>query len=62
MARLTDDLLDVMADLGAGGSAVDFMGEFAFALPVTVICELIGVPGQFACGISPAGPSADVDA
>jgi cytochrome P450 len=40
----TDVLLDKIADLGAGGAPVDFMDEFAFALPVTVICELIGVP------------------
>lgn len=39
----TDALLDKIADLGAGGAPVDFMDEFAFALPVTVICELIGV-------------------
>ncbi|HEY3903385.1 MAG TPA: cytochrome P450 [Streptosporangiaceae bacterium] len=40
----TDALLDQIADLGAGAAPVDFMEEFAFALPVTVICELIGVP------------------
>lgn len=40
----TDALLDKIADLGAGGTPVDFMDEFAFALPVSVICELIGVP------------------
>jgi cytochrome P450 len=40
----TDALLDKIADLGAAGAPVDFMEEFAFALPVTVICELIGVP------------------
>jgi len=50
---LTDALLDVMADLGAGGAPVDFMREFAFALPVTVICELIGVPEQHREGFRP---------
>jgi len=44
VVRLTDGLLDAIADEGADGSAVDFMQQFAFALPVTVICELIGVP------------------
>ena len=44
VARLTDALLDAMANQGADGSAIDFMREFAFALPVAVICELIGVP------------------
>jgi cytochrome P450 len=42
IAALTDELLDSMADKGADGSAVDFMREFAFALPVAVICELVG--------------------
>ena len=37
-------LLDSMAESGADGRAVDFMDEFAFRLPVSVICELLGVP------------------
>jgi len=41
VVRLTEELLDGLA--GHGGE-VDFMQEFAFTLPVTVICELIGVP------------------
>jgi cytochrome P450 len=44
VVKLTDALLDAMADMGDDGEVVDFMTEFAFALPVTVICELIGVP------------------
>jgi cytochrome P450 len=39
-----DALLDRLADAGADGRAVDFMDHFAFQLPVTVICELLGVP------------------
>ncbi|MFI9272539.1 cytochrome P450 [Kitasatospora sp. NPDC052896] len=39
-------LLDEMAELGAGGEPVDFLDTFAFRLPVTVICELLGVPEQ----------------
>jgi cytochrome P450 len=39
-----DALLDRLAEAGAGGQAVDFMDHFAFQLPVTVICELLGVP------------------
>lgn len=46
VVRLTDGLLDAIADQGADGSSVDFMQQFAFALPVTVICELIGVPAS----------------
>jgi len=42
--KMADDLLDAMADRGADGSAVEFMHDFAYLLPVTVICELIGIP------------------
>src|SRR5713226_1925214 len=41
---MADKLLDAMADAGADGSAVEFMHDFAYLLPVTVICELIGIP------------------
>ncbi len=41
---MADDLLDAMADRGADGSVVEFMHDFAYLLPVTVICELIGIP------------------
>jgi cytochrome P450 len=41
---MADRLLDAMADAGADGSAVEFMHDFAYLLPVTVICELIGIP------------------
>ncbi|MDR2985608.1 MAG: cytochrome P450 [Nocardiopsaceae bacterium] len=41
---MADELLEDMADRGADGSAVEFMQEFAYLLPVTVICELIGIP------------------
>jgi cytochrome P450 len=44
ITRMADELLDVMADRGADGSAVEFMHDFAYLLPVTVICELIGIP------------------
>ncbi|MBL7620249.1 cytochrome P450 [Frankia sp. AgB1.8] len=38
-----DQLLDGLADT-ATGTPIDFMAEFAFQLPVSVICELLGVP------------------
>src|SRR5215467_10997678 len=41
---MADKLLDAMADAGADGSTVEFMHDFAYLLPVTVICELIGIP------------------
>jgi cytochrome P450 len=39
-------LLDDMAAEGADGAPVDFMDRFAFRLPVSVICELLGVPAE----------------
>jgi cytochrome P450 len=51
--KLTDDLLDAMADRGADGSPVEFMHDFAFLLPVTVICELIGIPESDREGFRP---------
>jgi cytochrome P450 len=39
-----DSLLDRLAAAGARGRPVDFMAEVAYQLPVTVICELLGVP------------------
>jgi cytochrome P450 len=44
ITSMADDLLDAMADRGAGSSVVEFMHDFAYLLPVTVICELIGIP------------------
>jgi len=40
---ITDRLLDQTAELGADGTPVDLMAEFAFRLPVGVISELLGV-------------------
>ncbi|WUH90959.1 cytochrome P450 [Streptomyces sp. NBC_00433] len=47
IAAAVDALLDRLAETGARGAdggTVDFMAEFAFPLPVTVICEMLGVP------------------
>jgi cytochrome P450 len=42
---VTASLLDAMADrVQAGTAEVDLIEAFAFPLPVTVICELLGVP------------------
>jgi cytochrome P450 len=46
IVRLTDQLLDRLADLGTGGRSVDFMAEFALPLPSDVIGELLGVPEE----------------
>jgi cytochrome P450 len=40
---ITDDLLDDIARQGAD-SRIDLVATFAFPLPFTVICELLGVP------------------
>lgn len=46
IVRITEALLDRMAELGAGGEPVDLMAEFALPLPSNVIGELLGVPEQ----------------
>ncbi|MER7665045.1 cytochrome P450 [Streptomyces sp. NPDC096193] len=42
--QITDDLLDAM--LATGERRADLVASFAFPLPMTVICELLGVPGM----------------
>ncbi|MGW0575722.1 cytochrome P450 [Streptomyces sp. NPDC002920] len=37
-------LADYLAHLGSSGEAVDFMDEFAYPMPIRVICALLGVP------------------
>ena len=53
VARMADDLLDAMADRGADGGVVEFMHDFAYLLPITVICELIGIPEEDREGFRP---------
>jgi cytochrome P450 len=43
--RIVDDLLDGIAAAGPD-ARVDFVASFAFPLPFTVICELLGVPEE----------------
>jgi cytochrome P450 len=40
--QITDELLDAMA----GAAQVNLIDSFAYPLPITVICELLGVPAQ----------------
>ncbi|MFL6145684.1 MAG: cytochrome P450 [Labedaea sp.] len=44
--RIINARLDRLAELGADGSPVDFMSEFALPIPSDVIGELLGVPEQ----------------
>jgi cytochrome P450 len=44
IVRVTERLLDRLAELGAGGEPVDFMASFALPAPSDVIAEMIGVP------------------
>jgi cytochrome P450 len=53
IADMTSRLLDNMAERGASGGAVEFMHDFAFLLPVTVICELMGIPEEDREGFRP---------
>jgi cytochrome P450 len=46
IAVTVEKLLDAMALEGVDGAPVDFMERFAYSLPVSVICELLGVPAQ----------------
>jgi cytochrome P450 len=42
--KLVDGLLDDIAAKGADGAIVDLMDTFCAPLPITVICDLVGVP------------------
>ncbi|MEV6816391.1 cytochrome P450 [Micromonospora sp. NPDC051296] len=44
VAGQAEELIDTMAAAGRDGTPVDFMAEFAYPLPVGVICALLGVP------------------
>ncbi|WP_063050118.1 cytochrome P450 family protein [Nocardia arthritidis] len=43
VVAIAEDLLDAM-DRTVGAGPVDLLAEYAFPLPITVICELLGVP------------------
>jgi cytochrome P450 len=42
--QIADELLDRLAEHGSG--PVDLVAEYAYPLPITVICELLGVPQE----------------
>jgi cytochrome P450 len=41
--KVTADLLDKLEELGGDGTTVDLVQAFCYPLPVTVICELVGI-------------------
>jgi len=45
VTAITEGLLDDLSGQGARSEA-DLLGSFAFPLPITVICELLGVPAS----------------
>lgn len=42
--QVADHLLDSLAERASAGQALDFMEDFAVQLPLTVMCDLLGVP------------------
>nr|AXL06039.1 cytochrome P450 [uncultured bacterium] len=44
--ELTANLLDELAEMGGDGTPIDLVETFCYPLPVTVICELVGVDEQ----------------
>jgi cytochrome P450 len=44
IVRVVDRMLDRMAEVGAGGGEVDFVADFAYAVPALVMAEFIGLP------------------
>ena len=46
VAAVTAELLDALEAEGADGRAVDLRAGLAHALPMRMICELLGVPGE----------------
>lgn len=41
--EITESLLDQLAEAGRDGTPVDLVEAFCYPLPVTVICELVGI-------------------
>ncbi|MCW7944011.1 cytochrome P450 [Streptomyces hygroscopicus] len=44
IAGITDELLDSLELRARNGQAVDLIKDFAFPVPIAVICELLGIP------------------
>jgi cytochrome P450 len=44
--QIADELLDELEHTVAAGQSIDLLSRYAFPLPMTVICELVGVPEQ----------------
>ncbi len=48
--RATAELIDALAVKAAAGAPVDLRAEFAYPLPVRIICDLFGVPEDMRAG------------
>ncbi|MFC3501924.1 cytochrome P450 [Micromonospora krabiensis] len=46
VAAQAEELVDAMVERGRRGEPVDFLADFAYPLPVGVICALLGVPPE----------------
>ena len=46
ISTIVETLLDRVAEAGADGATVDLMDDFAYQLPVSVICDLMGIPPE----------------
>ena len=44
LAPRIQELTDALLDRLAGHAEVDLITEFAYPLPISVICELLGIP------------------
>lgn len=44
--RIIEDLLDRMAENGAGGTPIDYMASYAYPVPSDVMGEMLGVPKE----------------
>ena len=60
ISTVANELIDTVEPRGR----MDLIGDFAYPMPVTVVCELLGIPAedraQFGCGSRTSWPSSTV--
>lgn len=47
ITEITTALLDALPDTADANGVVDLLRDFAYPLPITVICELVGIPEEY---------------